>query len=189
MFGLAEMVTIRPADHSDVHPIATIFVESWRSTYAGMLPDRMLVEMSADRQEGFWRKTMDRRGGLNIVTVAENDDGEVVGFVNAGRSRSWPLTYAGEIYTLYLLGDYQGIGLGRRLLTDTLTRMDEVGIRNAIVWVLAENPSRYFYSRMGARMVGERHEQRWGIALREIAYAWDDIKSVLAPGGPLAVRE
>ncbi|MEQ9176186.1 MAG: GNAT family N-acetyltransferase [Alphaproteobacteria bacterium] len=180
------MLGVRPADHSDVHTIAQVFVESWRTAYAGLLPDEVLLGLSPDRQEGYWRKTMDRLGGLNIVEVAESDE-EVVGFINAGRARSWPLKFRGEIYTLYQLPDFQGHGLGRMLLAETFRHMVKQDISSAIVWVLGQNHARYFYEAMGGKLVGERHEYRWNTHLHEVAYGWRDVRDVLVPGGPLAL--
>jgi hypothetical protein len=45
---------IRQARLEDVAAIADIEVETWRATYAGMLPDRVLVGMSERRQKGSW---------------------------------------------------------------------------------------------------------------------------------------
>lgn len=180
------MIEVRLADHSDAHRIAGAFVESWRTTYAGMLPERVLLDLSPAQQEGAWRRSIDRQFGGNFVLVAEDDQGGVVGFANAGRSRIWPLAFAGEIYTLYLLPDYQGQGGGRKLLSAAFARMVEHNVTSAMVWVLAVNPARFFYEAMGAKRVAERHEMRWGVRLREFAYGWTDLGTVLAPGGPLS---
>ena len=44
------MDVVRPARLEDARAIARIEVETWRSTYAGMLPDRVLLNMSERRQ-------------------------------------------------------------------------------------------------------------------------------------------
>ena len=43
-------VAIRRAQAGDAEAIARIHVETWRATYAGLLPDRYLVGMSAQGQ-------------------------------------------------------------------------------------------------------------------------------------------
>ena len=40
------MVRIRPARLSDASTIADIQVETWRDTYAGLIPDRTLLGLS-----------------------------------------------------------------------------------------------------------------------------------------------
>ena len=40
--------------------------------------------------------------------------------------------------------------------------LTQKGYRSALVWVLADNPARYFYQAMGGRVVAERDEALWG---------------------------
>src|SRR6185437_16766733 len=44
------MTTIRQARLQDARAIGRIEVETWRASYAGMLPDRVLLGMSEQRQ-------------------------------------------------------------------------------------------------------------------------------------------
>ena len=39
------MSLIRPAEKDDIQAIADVYVETWRSTYAGTLPDKVLINM------------------------------------------------------------------------------------------------------------------------------------------------
>ena len=50
----------------------------------------------------------------------------------------------GEVYTLYVSPDFQGKGFGSNLMASLLVRL--LGSRESvIVWVLRENPFKYFY--------------------------------------------
>src|SRR3546814_8955878 len=57
----------------------------------------------------------------NDLMVAEADR-QVVGFVSFGPTRTPALPYGGEVYALYVGIDWQGQGLGRRLLATALDR-------------------------------------------------------------------
>jgi hypothetical protein len=57
-------------------------------------------------------------------------------------------------------------------------------MNSAVIWVLAANPSRFFYETMGGKRVGEREEDMWGVKLREIAYGWLDLEAALKAGRP-----
>jgi hypothetical protein len=48
-------ITIRPAQASDARGIARLDVETWRTTYAGVLPASYLVGLSERRREAGWR--------------------------------------------------------------------------------------------------------------------------------------
>ena len=110
-----------------------------------------------------------------ITRVAEGADACVVGFANGGHARPTNLPYDGEGYTLYVLPEHQGAGNGRRLLGALLSALSAAGCRSALVWVLAENPSRFFYEAMGGTLIATREEPFHGVVLSECAYGWPDL--------------
>lgn len=171
---------IRPAQPDDAAGIGRVHVETWRSTYAGMLPDSYLVGLSATRHAATWARTLNRPAGSKgeSVLVAE-DDGHVVGFVSGGAARPCKALKTertdGEVYTLYVLPDYQGRGLGRELLATGFGHMADAGYTAAVIWVLQPNPSRFFYEAMGGVRIGEREEKFAGAPVLEVAYGWEPL--------------
>jgi len=175
------MMIVRQAFPSDAEAIARIHVETWRSTYAGLLPDRVLAGMREANHRATWNGTLaaGRERGREMVLVAEQAKTGVVGFVSAGRVRGPLEGYDGEVYTLYVLPDFQNQGVGSRLLEGAFQRMGEQDIHGVMLWVLARNPSRFFYEAMGGLAVATRKERLWGVVLREIAYGWPDLARAL----------
>ena len=52
---------IRRARPDDAAAIARVHVESWRSTYAGLLPERLLLKLSnAQHEARWWRHVLGR---------------------------------------------------------------------------------------------------------------------------------
>jgi L-amino acid N-acyltransferase YncA len=173
------MVTIRPATPGDAEAIAEVYVNTWRSVYADLLPERELVGMSYERTALYWRRMIAEKPGRDLVRVADTDDRMVIGFASAGASRHRGLGFDGEVYTLYVLDDFQGAGTGQALLFSSFRRLLDRGLRSSLVWVLAGNPSRFFYEVMGARRVAEREETMWGVRLNEVAFGWPDLDATL----------
>ncbi|MFQ6017184.1 MAG: GNAT family N-acetyltransferase [Kiloniellaceae bacterium] len=171
-------VTLRPARTRDAAAIARIQVETWRSAYPGVVPDAYLVGMTEAKHAAQWESCLARRGGVETVLVAEAAGRRLVGFGSCGRARGGP--YAGEVYTLYVAGDWQGRGIGRRLLGRLFSVLHEAGANGALVWVLSANPARFFYEAMGGRCVAERKESFAGTLLEETAYGWPDLAAWLA---------
>ncbi len=167
---------VRTASPGDAAAIARVHVDTWRSTYAGLLPDTYLVKMSLTRRAAYWSEVLRRRSSSETVLVASLQTVGVVGFLSFGLTRNggWPkpVRRYGEIYTLYVETDYQGSGLGRLLLEDGLRRVRDSGRPGTSVWVLDGNPSRFFYSALGARQVTERVVRFAGVAVRELGFAW-----------------
>ena len=173
------MVRIRPAGLSDAATIADIQVETWRDTYAGLIPDRTLLGLSRTSHTESWRRVLRDSRDDSITRVAEGPDSRVVGFANAGRARPTNLPYDGEVYTLYVVPDHQGAGHGRRLLGALLSALWAAGCRSALVWVLAGNPARFFYEAMGGTLIATREEPFHGVVLNECAYGWPDLRRLV----------
>ncbi len=174
-------VGLRPARPADAPAIARVHVETWRAAYAGIVPDAYLVAMTESKQALQWNNTIRSAVAPEVVLVAASSDlpgGRVVGFGSCGRARKRP--GAGEVFTLYVAPDWQGRGIGRRLLHALLAKLEAGGLNQALVWVLSDNPARFFYEAMGGRRVAERHEPFAGVRLEEAAYAWDDLGACLA---------
>ncbi len=182
------MITIRRARPGDENAIAGIYVETWRTQYAGTLPDRLLLEMSRAQQAAMWREVLERRESRETVLVAEDARAGLVGFGSCGRARGGALAFVGEVYTLYVLPDHQGRGLGRALLEALFESLVRGGLRSALIWVLSDNPSRFFYQAMGGAHVAVREAKMAGVALREMAYGWDDLEQATAPSDPPSAR-
>ena len=170
-------ITIRSARPEDARSIATLDVETWRATYAGVLSASYLVGLSTRRRELGWRNVILREP--RDVRVAVGDGGALLGFGSCGPNRG-DHRFAGEVFTLYVAPDWQNQGIGRRLVFALFLSLVAVANSSAIVCVLRENPSRFFYERLGARLV--RHKTL-GVAastVEAVAYGWSDLPGLLA---------
>lgn len=171
---------IRPAVTADAAGIAAVHVDSWRSTYAGMLPDSYLIGLSVATHERRWRALLSG-GARGRRTYVVQDGGVpgggqgVVGFASCGPQRTGLAGYGGEFYAVYLLDQAQGRGWGRRLLGAMAQDLLASGLHTAVVWVLRDNPSRFFYERMGGVLLAEQPISFAGQRLSEVAYGWTDL--------------
>ncbi|MGI8552346.1 MAG: GNAT family N-acetyltransferase [Dehalococcoidia bacterium] len=170
---------VREARPEDAQVIAQVHVDSWRSTYRGIVPDAHLAGLSYERRQQFWSVTLKTAEAKESVYVAEDAAGEVVGFASAGPERSGSPDYTGELYAIYLLQAFQRQGFGRRLTHAVSERLLRLGHTSMLLWVVAENPARHFYESIGGRPVQSQPIEIGGTKLEEIAYGWDDIKGLL----------
>lgn len=190
------MIAIRRARPADAEAIAAVHVATWRSAYPGILPDSYLAGLSVDRQTLLWRRTLvaPPAGHATFVAVATGADSPdplsptVVGFASGGRLRDGTRRDAGEIETLYVADDWRDRGVGRRLMRALAAHLNVVGCRSVVLWVLKENPSRWFYRRLGGRPVAEQTIAVGGRAVVQTAYLWEPIAALLAATEPTAER-
>lgn len=171
---------IRPAHAHDAAAIAKVHVESWRTTYQSIMPDDFLARLSYAEREQLWRQVLTEADSPSFVYVGEGDLGRVIGFVSGGPERRRDPIYTGELYAVYLLAPYQGQGLGRRLVHTLVSRLWQEGMTALLLWVLAANPARRFYERLGGQPVYERTVTICGVPLSEVAYGWLDSHTIIA---------
>ncbi|MCW5737887.1 MAG: GNAT family N-acetyltransferase [Enhydrobacter sp.] len=176
---------IRRGRTADAQAIGRVHVETWQATYAGLLPDAMLVRMSEARQAAYWQRSLADPREARGIFVAEDDDMGVVGFGSCGPVRDPPdglngtEQRVGEVYTLYVEPDFQNRGLGRRLLDAMFRQLRADGFDTAVLWMLARNPTRFFYEGMGGDPAGSRTDRFSGTDVEEVAYAWRDLDAPL----------
>ena len=161
--------------------MAQVHLAAWRSTYAGILPEAYLASLSSMRESlDYGHAILERRGGhAGFVAIAQEGAGGVVGFTTGGLSRR-PGIADGEIETLYLLDDYRERGIGRRLMRAMASHLASLSANSAFVWVLEQNPSRWFYERLGARIAAREEMSFAGQKTTQVAYAWPSIHTLLS---------
>lgn len=169
-------IRIRKAEPSDADGVARVHVDSWRETYVGIVPQEHLNTLSYEKRFQVWKRMLEDGRERGHCFVAEGESGKVIGFSDGGMNRGEPKQYDGEVHAIYLLKAYQGKGIGRRLFSASLARLQKDGFTKALVWVLEENPTRWFYQGMGGLPVSEKMETIGGKALKEIAYGWESLE-------------
>jgi ribosomal protein S18 acetylase RimI-like enzyme len=171
---------VRLARVGDAQAIAGVLVAGWRSAYAGLLPAEHLAGMSVRRHAAQHHAMIAAGGG---VLVAEAGD-RVVGFCTVGSPRTKGLA-EGELETLYVLDDWRDRGLGRRLLQSGALHLAAQGCRSLFLWVLEDNPSRWFYERLGGRRTQRSTTYVAGRPFLQTAYVWDPIELLTGAGTKL----
>ena len=180
------MIQIRKAVPADAVAIAAVHVAVWRTAYASILPNKYLARMSVTRHASHYGAGI-RAGAGVLVAVASEDDltpdsgSRVVGFTTAGPARGSGRTLAeGEIETRYVLDDWRDRGIGRSLMRHAGEHLREIGCQSAFVWVLRDNPSRWFYQRLAGRPVMEMEITVANQPVMQTAFVWDPIDRLLA---------
>lgn len=168
---------IRPALPVDAAEIARVHVDSWRTSYRGLLADDFLESLSEAGYTERWRRVIG--DGTSRVFVVEEPEG-IVGFASGGRERAGESGFEGELYAIYIVAGSQRLGHGRELVRAMAAALREMGLSDLIVWVLRDNvPAREFYERLGGSYVRSQPITIGATTLEEMSYGWrslDDIR-------------
>ena len=150
---------IRRATEADAAAIASVQVAAWQWAYRGQMPDAYLDGLSVADIEAQWR-TASIEVARYATHVAELG-GNVVGFVSVGLPRVElhgdapdpdlaADTSTAELYSIYLLQEYLGLGIGQALMRTGEQAMRDIGAGKAILWVLESNVATHrFYESCG----------------------------------------
>lgn len=169
-------IDIRPATETDLPAIARVLVDTWRTTFAGIISSSFLDDLNYQHQEARHRKTMALPNTLYYVA---EKDGAVVGFVSAGPDRTEEYPCDAELYAIYIHKEHHDQGCGRKLVAAIARHLINQNHRSLRVWALSSNHFRHFYIRLGAReervmaiqLGTEEHEQQ--------SLVWDDISQLV----------
>jgi GNAT superfamily N-acetyltransferase len=183
------MISVRRARASDAVSIGAVHVAAWRSAYPGILPDNFLARLSVPRQAAHYDAAIRSSSTGVFVAAASGTDvppgsgARIMGFATAGRARGGEFSRRlgeGEVETLYVLDDWRDRGIGRKLMRAAGAYLAEAGCKSCFVWVLRDNPSRWFYQRLGGRPMADAMIQFAGAKVPQTAFVWDPIERLLA---------
>ncbi|WHY78484.1 GNAT family N-acetyltransferase [Neobacillus sp. WH10] len=166
---------IRKAVLADAKGIAKVHVDSWKTTYDNIVPAEYLKRLSYESREQLWKNSIPNGG----VYVSETSEGEIVGFASGGKERTGKYPdYAGELYAIYILKEYQGNGLGSLLVKPLIDELQLQNISTMLVLVLEDNSSRLFYETLGAKKIDTIEVEFLGQKVQELVYGWSDIRNI-----------
>lgn len=171
-------MAIREAAIQDAEGIARVLVDTWRTTYAGIVPDDYLASLSYEEQAGRWARRIAAQDG-SFAYVAEQEPAGIVGMVAGGPERGGDAEYSGEVYAIYVLAGHQRQGIGRGLMVAATRRLRLAGLYSSLVWVLKANAFASFYQALGGQVVRTSALEIGGPKLEELGYGWPDNEVIL----------
>ena len=173
-------MNIREAKLEDAAAIAKVHVDSWQTTYGGLLPKDYIEKRSYEKRHHNWKKRLseNRQAKSYFTYVAENDIGEIVGFIDGGSVRG-NSTFAGEIYALYVLEAEQRKGIGKNLVQAIASKLSQAGLTSIMVWVLEDNLAVQFYQALGGQKIRQKLVKIGDDEFIEIAYGWNNTQVLI----------
>jgi len=174
-----EVLLVRPAAGDDAAAIARVHRESWRTTYAGILPLDVIARHAGRKTEASWRQRLVASRGIYATWIAERPGEGIVGFAMCGPAREPIEGLEAEIHALYVLQSHQRRGVGRALVRASARHFVRNGYFGFYLWVLKANRARLFYEALGGEEIAERTERLGKHPYAEIAYGWHDLAALV----------
>jgi L-amino acid N-acyltransferase YncA len=160
--------TFRDATAEDTPELGKLHAITWAQTYNARTPNIQL-------RQNQWNKTFtEENDGSWFCILVVNKKNELVGFAkgkiykNEGSAEN-----RGDLNKIYLLSDYQRLGLGKKLFRLVVERFLSKGVNDMVLFGVPQNPSCAFHEKMG----GERLYSEKGIF--DGGYKWLNLKKLL----------
>jgi ribosomal protein S18 acetylase RimI-like enzyme len=169
--AVRSVTAVRNAGPSDAERLAELHVTTWQQAYAGLLPEDYLLSLSASQRLPMWQQLLDS-GDRAAIFVADFEE-KPIGFASGGGSNDEGISAeTGEMWTLYLLHQFWGQGIGRQLHDTLLAELERQGFVEATLWVLESNErTRRWYEKRGWKLDGSRKAtELWGAQITEVRY-------------------
>ena len=140
-------ITIKPMEtDAEIRGKAFVHWKCWQVTYPGLVSQEYLEKFTLEKSE---EKAFQWRD--NILVAKDGD--RVVGFVGCGQHGPED-PEAGEVFALYVLPEYQGTGVGQRLMDAALDKLS--ACPHLCLWAVKGNERAIrFYEKNGFRLNGE----------------------------------
>jgi GNAT superfamily N-acetyltransferase len=171
-------LSVRIANLTDSSAIARVHVESWLTTYRGIISEQVLAQISLENRERSWHQGL-IEGPPPYIFVADDPEVGVVGFAAGGPERDQIPGFEAEIYAIYAFEAQQGKGVGRAMSTALAAALSTAGFKSLALWVLRDNPTRGFYEHLGGQYIMDKEIDIGGQTLIESAYGWPDIRELI----------
>ena len=171
------MFVIRKAMPGDCRGLAEVRVDSYRTAYAGLLPQPFLDQFTYDEQEQDWVNLI-QSASNEFVTVAVTADGRVVGYVLAKAEPDIFPGYDSEVVALHVRLSARSNGIGKALLRAALRGLAERHCASVMLWTLQGNPVRRWYERLQGAPLGEKRYRIDESEVVEIAFGWKSLSAL-----------
>lgn len=165
-----ESFTIQEIVPEDLSALAMLHVKTWSDTYPNVKQPP-----SYELREQQWREQFQVTDGSWFCFVVVNPKGELIGFAKGTLpSATNPTDDSGQLSKIYLLREYQRLGLGRRLVGHVARRFLSQGVHTMVLFGTPQNPSCAFHEALGGeRLFAENGEFHGG-------YRWRDLNKLAA---------
>jgi ribosomal protein S18 acetylase RimI-like enzyme len=170
--------TPRDASAQDFDAIAALQIENWRSAYRGILPDAYLDDTVVEERREYWRAVSHAGPEGQLVLVTTTGD-VLAGFISVYLDADAEVD--ATIENLHVSPQFQGCGLGRRLLAAAAERLIAIPATSVCLWVFDANVDAIrFYRRLGGKADAYGYDDFADAHAPHTRIIWGDVKDLLA---------
>jgi GNAT superfamily N-acetyltransferase len=157
--------TFRDAIEDDIPLLGKLHALTWAQTYNASNPNFELRQYQ-------WQKAFkEENDGSWFCILVVNAKNELVGFAKGKINKDEHSSkLIGDLNKIYLLSDYQRLGIGKKLFSLVAQRFLSMGVNDMVLFGVPGNPSCAFHEAMGGEKIFSEKGKFDG------GYRWPDLK-------------
>lgn len=163
----------REATVADALAVAKVHVQSWRESFAGIVPQTFLDKMSIENRARAFETGF--AFDSYKMFVAETQENGIVGFADFGEARDNQSKFEAELYAIYLLRDFQRKGIGGKLFDLGVKYLVANNMNSLSLTALEASPYKRFYKKMGGQLVERKTTNIEGKSYATVIYGWNTL--------------
>ena len=176
-------IVYREAKIDDYEGIYYVYCYSWEETYRGFMPDDYLDDRINNFEERALKtkkylEKLDFDGDLDKYLVCEVD-GQIVGICQYSKSQNDSYADSGLLGALYVLKDYQKIGIGKELFRRASKGIRDMGYKTMYLECLTGNDAINFYLKYGGQIIENIDYKISDFSVKADIVYYDKIRDVI----------
>jgi GNAT superfamily N-acetyltransferase len=169
-----DLFKIRFAKIEDAEQLGRIHILTWKSTFVGIVSDEYLESLSLDKVTQRFSEQIQTPLPHSKILVAVDHLDSAIGYSACGPNRLADSFYTGEVQAFFVLQSWQGKGVGRKLLEESLLFLKRSEFESVIIWTFEANQSaKAFYRSNGGSLVLRRIREIAGRQTEEVGFGYN----------------
>ena len=170
-------IVIRKATIEDAYGIEYVGANSWYETHTDLMPQAYLEERIKTVEDKIPRAEQ-LLGNVDTYYVATHNN-KVIGILYFDKSQSDKFPNHGYLNSIYVLKEYQGIGLGKKLFIKCLEELINMGYNDMYLECLVGSPTQSFYEKYDGYIVDTVDFPIRDFSVKVNIYEFKDLQSIL----------
>lgn len=176
-------IIYREAKIDDYEGIYYVSCYSWEETYRGYMPDEYLDDRINNFNERALKtkaylENLDFEGDLDKYLVCEVD-GKIVGICQYSKSQNDFYADSGLLGALYVLKDFQKLGIGKELFRRAAIGIRNMGYKTMYLECLTGNDAINFYLKYGGQIIENIDYKISNFSVKADIVYYDKIREVI----------
>lgn len=149
--------TISKATINDIAHIAKIHHTAWQAEFSNLLSRAAVEKMNYAFCKSFWKRYFNKENAQTYIAKIDNHIAGFISIIKNNPSLS-DLGADSEIDKIYIAPEYQGQGIGSKLVKYILEILQKKGYKKTIVKTFIKNKkAQQFYEKLGGICIQEKN--------------------------------